>query len=184
MKVLKNVAASVLAACISLGGATFGFGADVNKAEAQNGASSAARPAVLISDFENLKIQVVDEKAQVEGAAKAENNDGLVGKPWTATGDAFAGGAVSVDVQGGMGRVFGAQGAKLLNSFARSKDDSTGTLLSPPFVIERKNLVFSIGGGAFPGETGVALIVDGETVAVARTLAQTFRLETLESAAK
>ena len=169
MKILKNVAASVLAACISLGGATFGFGADLNqtetKAEAQNGASSAARPAVLISDFENLKIQVVDEKAQVEGAAKAENNDGLVGKPWTATGDAFAGGAVSVDVQGGMGRVFGAQGAKLLNSFARSKDDSTGTLLSPPFVIERKNLVFSIGGGAFPGETGVALIVDGETVA-------------------
>ena len=144
MKILKFVAASVLAACWTCGGASGAWAADSNEAEA----SGAARPAVLISDFENLKIQVVDEnvKAQVEGAAKAENNDGLVGKPWTATGDAFAGGAVSVDVPGGMGRVFGAQGAKLLNSFARSKDDSTGTLLSPPFVIERKNLVFSIGG--------------------------------------
>ncbi|MBQ1277278.1 MAG: hypothetical protein IIY07_01385, partial [Thermoguttaceae bacterium] len=101
MKILKFVAASVLAACWTCGGASGAWGADSNEAEA----SSAARPAVLISDFENLKIQIVDEKAQGEGAAKAEKNDGLVGKPWTATGDAFAGGAVSVDVQGGMGRV-------------------------------------------------------------------------------
>ena len=63
-----------------------------------------------------------------------------------------------------MGSVFGFHGEKLANSYVPNGDGATGTLTSPEFTIERNFIVFHIGGGAFPGETGVNLMIDGKTV--------------------
>lgn len=45
------------------------------------------------------------------------------------------------------------------------KDDATGTLTSPPFVIERNFITLRIGGGNRPGETGVELVIDDQVAA-------------------
>ena len=85
---------------------------------------------------------------------------------WQATGEAFGAAPASGSVPGGMGAVFNYDGAQLVNSFANSdRDGAVGTLTSPEFVLERRYLAFSIGGGKFPGETGIDLYVDGEKVA-------------------
>ena len=84
---------------------------------------------------------------------------------WTATGNAFGNAPASANEPGGMGQVFGHHGNKLVNTFvAPGTDLATGTLTSPEFTVERKKLVFHIGGGKFPGETGISLIIDGETI--------------------
>ncbi len=114
-------------------------------------ATAAAREPILIADF--------------EGENYGE---------WRVTGDAFGERPASATVPGGMGPVFNYKGKSLVNSFASPKrDDSTGTLESPEFVVERSKLVFYIGGGAFPGATGIDLIIDGETVASATGLFST-----------
>ncbi len=81
---------------------------------------------------------------------------------WTATGDAFGQGPAQGTLPGQM-PVSGYLGKGLVNSFVGG-DDATGDLTSPPFRIERKFLNFLIGGGGFPGETCINLIVDGKTV--------------------
>ncbi len=62
--------------------------------------------------------------------------------------------------------VTGFLGKGLVNSFYGG-DDSTGTLTSPPFKIERKFINFLIGGGGIPGETCMNLLVDGKVVRTA-----------------
>ena len=99
------------------------------------------RPDIVISDFEGQ---------DYEG--------------WTAEGDAFGTAPGQGYKRCGMGYVFGYHGRKLVNTFLQNKDDSTGSLTSPEFTIERKNIVFYIGGGHFPGETGVSLVIDGQEV--------------------
>ncbi len=83
---------------------------------------------------------------------------------WTIEGDAFGTAPVSNEKLGGMGVVFGQRGKKLVNTFFPDGDASTGTLTSPEFTIERDRIVFYIGGGNFPGETGISLLVDGKAV--------------------
>lgn len=83
---------------------------------------------------------------------------------WTVEGDAFGTAPVWGYKLGGMGPVFGYRGEKLVNTLVPNGDAATGTLTSPEFTIERDYIVFRIGGGAFPGETGVSLIVDGKTI--------------------
>ena len=85
---------------------------------------------------------------------------------WTVEGDAFGTAPVAATARCGMGRVFNHDGAKLVNSYVCEKRDvATGTMTSPEFEINRDYLTFRIGGGAFPGETGIALIVDGKEFA-------------------
>ncbi len=81
---------------------------------------------------------------------------------WTATGDAFGPGPARGTLPGQMA-VSGYLGQGLVNSFYRG-DDTTGTLTSPPFGVERPNLNFLIGGGGYPGETCINLMIDGKTV--------------------
>ena len=102
-------------------------------------AQEATRPDVLIADFEG---------------------DDYGG--WEASGEAF-GTAPARGALPGQMPVEGYLGRGLVNSF-RGGDDSTGTLTSPPFRIERKHINFLIGGGGWIGETCLELLVDGRPV--------------------
>ena len=100
------------------------------------------RPDVVVADFE-----------------------GAVYAPWVAEGTAFG----TVPARGalpGQMAVEGFEGKGLVNSFVGG-DDSTGTLTSPPFPIERPFLTFLIGGGKYPGETCLDLLIDGVVVRTA-----------------
>ncbi|MEM9283330.1 MAG: sulfatase-like hydrolase/transferase [Verrucomicrobiota bacterium] len=83
---------------------------------------------------------------------------------WKVTGTAFGKGPTLTQ-----DRIAGHQGKKLVDTFLISgrSDAPVGTLTSPPFQIERPYLNFLIGGGRHPGETGVALILDGKRVQTA-----------------
>ena len=85
--------------------------------------------------------------------------------PWTAQGEAFGPGPASGRLEGQM-EVSGFRGKRLVNSY-HGGDGATGTLTSPPFRIERKCISFLIGGGGYPGETCMNLIVNGEAVRTA-----------------
>jgi fructan beta-fructosidase len=62
--------------------------------------------------------------------------------------------------------VDGFRGNGLANSYHEG-DDSTGTLSSPPFKIERNFLQFLIGGGGWEGKTCINLLLDGKVVRTA-----------------
>lgn len=81
---------------------------------------------------------------------------------WKAEGTAFGPGPAKGTLPGQM-HVEGFEGERLINSFAGG-DDSTGTLASPPFTIERNYLNFLIGGGAYANETCIDLLIDGNVV--------------------
>ncbi len=85
-------------------------------------------------------------------------------RPWVAVGEAFGDRPARGSLPGQMA-VEGFEGAGLVNSFVGG-DDATGSLTSPAFPIERKHLNFLIGGGKYPGQTCLDLLVDGR---VART---------------
>jgi len=84
---------------------------------------------------------------------------------WKASGEAFGKGPATGPVTGQMA-VDGFLGQRFLNGY-HGGDDTTGTLVSPPFKIERKHLNFLIGGGKFPGETCLNLIQGGKVVRTA-----------------
>jgi uncharacterized protein (DUF608 family) len=83
---------------------------------------------------------------------------------WQAAGEALGTGpaheALTVQQE-----VRGFEGTGFVNTF-HGGDDTQGTLTSPPFTISRKFINLLVGGGNYPGETCVNLLVDG---AVART---------------
>ncbi len=85
--------------------------------------------------------------------------------PWSAEGPAF-GTAPARGAWPGQMAVEGFAGQGLVNSF-QGGDDSTGTLTSSPFVIERTHLSFLIGGGKYPGQTCIDLLLDGAVVRTA-----------------
>ena len=62
--------------------------------------------------------------------------------------------------------VEGFEGRGLVNSFAGG-DGLTGVLTSPPFAIDRGWIRFLVGGGGWPGETCINLIVYGKIVRTA-----------------
>lgn len=84
---------------------------------------------------------------------------------WKTTGTAFGKGPARGTLPGQM-PVTGFLGKGLVNSFAGG-DGSTGTLTSPPIVVERRFLNFLIGGGMHPGETCINLLIDGKIVRTA-----------------
>lgn len=101
--------------------------------------------------------------AKVDERVVAGFENGFEG--WEASGEAFGTGPASGALPGQM-EVRGFKGNGFVNSF-HGGDDSTGKLVSPEFRIERPYLNFLIGGGGFPGETCMNLLVDGEIVRTA-----------------
>ena len=81
---------------------------------------------------------------------------------WTVEGSAF-GTAPARGALPGQMAVDGFLGKGLVNSFLGG-DDSTGTLTSPPFKIERPFISFLIGGGNNPDKLALELLVDGKPV--------------------
>ncbi|MCA9177502.1 MAG: glycoside hydrolase family 32 protein [Planctomycetales bacterium] len=98
-----------------------------------------ARPDILVADFEG----------DTYGA-------------WRVEGDAFGAGPAQGTLPGQM-HVSGFLGRGLVNSFLRG-DDTTGTLTSPSFRVERRYLTFLIGGGGHAGKTCMNLVADGRVV--------------------
>lgn len=82
---------------------------------------------------------------------------------WTTTGTAFE----SWPSEGhapGQGEIFGANG-RFVNSFhPQLGTAATGTLRSPPFLLEGDLLVFRIAGGTEPEKLRASLLIDGERV--------------------
>lgn len=81
---------------------------------------------------------------------------------WEVTGDAFGTAPVKGTLPG-QHPVSGFKGKGLVNTYLKG-DKTTGTLTSPEFTVERKCIVFVIGGGAHKG-TCMELLVGGKAVA-------------------
>jgi len=84
---------------------------------------------------------------------------------WKAEGAAFANGPVAGTLQRQQ-KVSGFSGKRLVNSYVGG-DNATGRLTSPEFVIDRRQIQFLIGGGAYKGRTCMNLLVDGKVVRTA-----------------
>jgi fructan beta-fructosidase len=101
-----------------------------------------------------------------DGRAVVFDFDGeTYGEGWTVEGTAFGSGPARGTLPGQM-EVSGFLGSGLVNSY-HGGDASTGLLTSPPFVIARRYIRFLIGGGKYPGETCINLLVDGTVVRTA-----------------
>jgi sucrose-6-phosphate hydrolase SacC (GH32 family) len=114
-----------------------------------------------------IGLGVVWSLLMVVGAGAAEeiviaDFEGETYAPWVVTGEAFGAGPARGTLAGQM-QVDGFVGKGLVNSFFQG-DDSTGTLTSPPFRIERKYIAFLIGGGKDPERLAIRLLVDGKVV--------------------
>ena len=81
---------------------------------------------------------------------------------WKTIGEAFGNGPAQGTLPNQMS-VNGFKGRGLVNSF-HGGDDTTGTLTSPPFKIERRYLQFFIGGGGWENKTCINLLIDGKVV--------------------
>src|SRR5262245_47420490 len=101
---------------------------------------AADRPDILVADFEG----------------------DTYGDGWKTTGTAFGTGPARGTLPNQM-PVTGFLGKGLVNSYLGG-DDSTGTLTSPAFTIERQYINFLVGGGKYPGKTCVNLLVGGKVV--------------------
>ncbi|MBN2138688.1 MAG: GH32 C-terminal domain-containing protein [Sedimentisphaerales bacterium] len=84
---------------------------------------------------------------------------------WQVTGEAFGPAPVKGTLPNQM-NVSGYEGRGLVNSYYKG-DDTTGTLVSPSFGIQRRFIHFLIGGGKDPENTCINLVVDGKTVRTA-----------------
>jgi fructan beta-fructosidase len=119
---------------------------------------------ILISATALLLVIPASAFAQREDVLIADFESETYGE-WTVTGEAFGPGPAQGALPGQMD-VAGYEGERLVNSFAGG-DDSTGTLTSPEFTIERNHINFLIGGGNHPGEACINLLVGGEAVRTA-----------------
>lgn len=84
---------------------------------------------------------------------------------WVTTGSAFGSGPAPGTLPNQQ-TVSGYDGSGLANSFLGG-DGSTGTLTSPPFVITKPYISFLIGGGNYPGQECLNLIISNVIVATA-----------------
>ncbi len=82
--------------------------------------------------------------------------------PWTVTGEAFGTAPAKGTLPGQM-QVDGYKGKGLANSFTKG-DNSTGTLRSPEFTIQRRYIGFFIGGGKNSDKLALSLLIDGKVV--------------------
>ena len=85
---------------------------------------------------------------------------------WKVEGSAFGSAPAIANSGTPKNRVVGHRGSGLVNTYLNG-DGSTGKLTSPPFAIQRKYIVFLIGGGNHKGKTCMNLLVDGKVVRTA-----------------
>ena len=83
-------------------------------------------------------------------------------EPWTASGPAVG----TAPARPAADAVRGMVGAGIVDTFGTGDPDQ-GSLLSPEFTIDTDTISFRIGGGNHPGEAGLNLLVDGQTVRTA-----------------
>lgn len=87
------------------------------------------------------------------------------GPGWHAEGEAFGTGPLRVGSVPFNLPLQNHQGTRLATSFhAESRENLEGRLVSDPFRIERRHMIFRIGGGAHPGRTCLNLLIDGRVV--------------------
>jgi hypothetical protein len=88
---------------------------------------------------------------------------------WTSTGDAFER-SPTPPGPSWQNYITGAVGHGVVNSYhPDKKDEATGTLVSPAFILDRRRLGLRVGGG-WGGNTGVELRVGGRTAQRASTI--------------
>ena len=111
-------------------------------------------------NFNAMLNQLKKNQPEVKGKVLFDFEKDLAG--WKKEGDAFAGSPAegSLSYQNA---VIGFKGNKLVNSFY-NRDSSTGKIISPSFLIDKKYLNFLIGGGDHPNETSINLIIDDKVV--------------------
>ncbi len=112
------------------------------------------------NSFKTMLHQLKIDQPEVKGEVLFDFEKDLTG--WIKEGDAFSGSPAegSLEYQNA---VIGFIGKKLVNSFY-DRDASTGKIISPSFLINKKYLNFLIGGGDHPNETCLNLIIDGKVV--------------------
>ena len=100
-----------------------------------------------------------------------EDFEGEDWRGWVAEGDAFGVRPLRVEELGSHQGNVGARGQGLVNTHNGwregelvHEDGLTGTLTSPPILLERNHLHFLVGGGNHAESTFVELLVDGERV--------------------
>lgn len=102
------------------------------------------------------------QRAELHGHVVFDFEDGL-GPSWQRTGLAFENGPTGFH-NPGQQPITGGEGRLLINSFhATLYDGATGTLTSPPFLVDRSHLGMLVGGGARFG-TRVEVLVGGQVV--------------------
>lgn len=84
---------------------------------------------------------------------------------WTATGD-FIDAVPASGALPGQQTVTGYKGSRLVNTFLDG-DATTGTITSPSFNISHKYINFLVGGGHFPDQECINLVIGGEVVLTA-----------------
>jgi hypothetical protein len=82
--------------------------------------------------------------------------------PWLVTGEAFGPGPACGTLPGQM-EVSGFKRRGLVNTFFNG-DDTTGTLTSPEFQIQRKFIAFLVGGGRNTEKLALQLLIEGQVV--------------------
>ena len=111
-------------------------------------------------DFNTMLNRLKKNQPEVNGKVLFDYEKDLTG--WKKDGDAFA----SSPAEGSLvyqNAVIGFKGKKLVNSFY-NRDASTGKIISPSFLINKKYINFLIGGGDHPNETCINLLINGEVV--------------------
>lgn len=126
-------------------------------------------PALTTVQLDAVESQPAASSANPREPIVFEDFEGDLDK-WTATGDAFSQ-APAPNFH--RKKMSGYKGQGLADSFLNGgdrsitspqSDQAVGTLVSEPFVINRKTICFLIGGGNHNGETCVNLVVDGKVV--------------------
>ena len=104
------------------------------------------------SALDRLNVGIDQGKTPKSRADKSLNFDFETGilEDWTATGDAFAGQPIQGDKVSARRQDMRSehQGEYWIGTFEKLGDTSTGTLTSPPFVVEGPFASFLIGGGS------------------------------------
>ena len=122
--------------------------------------------------LEFLEPDNVEKTRAASADPPSEDNDLLIADfegdtygDWKVTGEAFGPGPAKGALPNQMG-VSGFLGRGLVNTFFQG-DKTTGTLTSPPLQLQRKYIHFLVGGGKYPGNTCIELLIDKKPVRTA-----------------
>ncbi|WP_235034032.1 PSD1 and planctomycete cytochrome C domain-containing protein [Roseiconus lacunae] len=120
--------------------------------------------------FADAAEAILNQRVKFESRVFSDFESGTY-EGWTVEGDAFGTTPQTLEtIAKYQGRING-KGVYFVNSHdirpggdIRRGDELTGTLTSEDFTIDFDEIEFLIGGGAYPGETCVNLLIDGKVV--------------------